>query len=513
MDPGRRLRPLLHRWNSRWRTAENLLIQREGNSWICLNEPLARTGSNPASVDPLRSPVGTLLDPGTRPVRSLVEGTDSRGVPVMAVGRAVPGTPCLILTRIETAEALRGVIHEAQRFLAGGLSVIVVAGLGVGLLWRQRQHGLITRQLELEQARNDAAQRLGCLTQRAHDAILLFDPAMRLVEFNETARRWYGYEPDQFLRLTAPDIRAPEARPGTSTDFASASAEQGLTFETLHRRRDGSVFPVEVSSGPVVLEGRPHVISIVRDISQRRAHEAEIERLGRLYQLVSRVNQILVRTESRPLLFDAICRVLVAHAGVRAAWIHWLDPDTGTLVRAALAGDLGAAHADATDRRFADGQPACSQALRNGRTCVCNDLPGDPPPGGTRELAIRSGFQSCISLPLHVDDLVTGSLTVVASERNFFGTHETALLEEAAANVCFSLQVFDIEADQSPAAIRANLEGVQVLGGIAFETRHRHGHGHSATSASAPAPSACAAIPTSLRSGGTSPRPRRPPGN
>jgi PAS domain S-box-containing protein len=94
----------------------------------------------------------------------------------------------------------------------------------------------------------------------------------RILEANPAATEAYGYSREELLRLSIQDLRAP----GTE-EFADAQMEQadrgGVLFETNHRRRDGSVFPVEVSSRGTTLDGVRALVSVVRDITDRRRAE------------------------------------------------------------------------------------------------------------------------------------------------------------------------------------------------------------------------------------------------
>ncbi len=69
----------------------------------------------------------------------------------------------------------------------------------------------------------------------------------RILEANRAAEHVYGYPRDELLRLSIHDLRAEETTDLTGDQMATA-ASHGILFETLHRRRDGSIFPVEVSS-------------------------------------------------------------------------------------------------------------------------------------------------------------------------------------------------------------------------------------------------------------------------
>src|SRR5436309_3250176 len=77
--------------------------------------------------------------------------------------------------------------------------------------------------------------------------------------------------------MTHDRTRPVATRPRRSRAGARAHAE-GLTFETVHRRKDGSTFPVEVSSRGAEVAGERLLLSLIRDISERRRSEEELRR-------------------------------------------------------------------------------------------------------------------------------------------------------------------------------------------------------------------------------------------
>jgi two-component system sensor histidine kinase/response regulator len=146
--------------------------------------------------------------------------------------------------------------------------------------------------------RSDALERYRLLADMATDAIIFMRRSDAwIVEANDAAGSLYGYSHDEMLHLTGYDLRTPEA---------SRSADQqipkdkpfSLNFETEHRRKDGSVFPVEISMQSSYLKGTHMVVSIIRDISERR--EAEATTRSALHQATeaSRLKSEFVATMS-----------------------------------------------------------------------------------------------------------------------------------------------------------------------------------------------------------------------
>lgn len=111
------------------------------------------------------------------------------------------------------------------------------------------------------------------------DAIFLIDEQFRFNYVNATACRTLGYHREELLTMTPLDID-----PDVTPDFLRTCRQDtavGITniFETRHRRKDGSVFPVEISVAGFVDDGAPFMLAVVRDITERKRAEAENRRL------------------------------------------------------------------------------------------------------------------------------------------------------------------------------------------------------------------------------------------
>jgi PAS domain S-box-containing protein len=96
----------------------------------------------------------------------------------------------------------------------------------------------------------------------------------RILEANEAATKAYGYGREQLLTMTVHQLRAPETLELIPDQMEEADVH-GILLETVHRRSDGSTFPVEISSRGETIGGTRTLISVVRDITERkRAEEA-----------------------------------------------------------------------------------------------------------------------------------------------------------------------------------------------------------------------------------------------
>jgi PAS domain S-box-containing protein len=123
----------------------------------------------------------------------------------------------------------------------------------------------------------DALRRFELLANNSRDIILFMNrDDGRLLEANMAAIGAYGYGREELLERTIHDLRADKTRELTSVQMAEAASE-GILFETVHRRKDGSTFSVEVSSQGAQIGQQQTLISVIRDITERKIAEEALK--------------------------------------------------------------------------------------------------------------------------------------------------------------------------------------------------------------------------------------------
>ena len=111
------------------------------------------------------------------------------------------------------------------------------------------------------------------LFETVSDAIMIFDAETReFLDANDAVSFIYGYSKDEFLKLRHTDITdEPEKSHGSI--IKTVSGEVSRISLRYHKRKDGTIFPVEISTGAFKLDDRQIVCGVVRDISERKAVE------------------------------------------------------------------------------------------------------------------------------------------------------------------------------------------------------------------------------------------------
>jgi PAS domain S-box-containing protein len=128
-----------------------------------------------------------------------------------------------------------------------------------------------------------ALDRYRLLAEHTADIVLFFQHDGRIVDANAAAVAAYGYSREELLTLRLGDLRDSSTLPLLAEQMRQAD-EQGIVFETIHRRKSGESFPVEVSSRGTELEGRRVLLSIIRDITHRRRIELATHELAAIVE-------------------------------------------------------------------------------------------------------------------------------------------------------------------------------------------------------------------------------------
>lgn len=151
--------------------------------------------------------------------------------------------------------------------------------------------------------RNQLTERLQkykVLAEKANDAMLFVDKEGNILEVNDAAIKIYGYTYEEFTKISVFDLRHAKKDEKVMEQMLKADVS-GIIFETVHYLKDGTPIPVEVSSQGTLIGDRRILLSIVRNISDRKKAEKEILYLSYHDQLTGLFNRRFYEEEIRRL--------------------------------------------------------------------------------------------------------------------------------------------------------------------------------------------------------------------
>ncbi len=482
VDPRSNLFPEILKWPTPTRTGRLCLARREGTAVWMIGMKFRNSGAEPEEKLIGASQAASPFVKAVALQEGSLEGLDYEGRRVSGVVRRLPvdagilgnapGAPpaeTVMVALMDESEAFAPL--RRNQFLltvASGL-LILLCGAGVGWIWRHQVLHSYRQQLAAEQQRRALIGHYDYLTRFANDAVFLVDGNGTVVQANERASDYYGYSQEEIIGMNVRNFRAP----GTQEDYERArrqlEKQQHALFESMAVRKDGSVFPIELSVRVMEVEGVHYRQSIVRDIAERRRASAQIDRLNRLYAVLSRCGQAIVKAQDESALFQEVVNVAVDSGRFCIAAIGAVDPAGSNLVAHAgpAVGYLDAIPAVPGDSN-SSGSPGRSAGQSD--IFVCNDLWRESEPqtqdvAAAIEAARKFNVRSLLRAPLWRGGRLAGELRLYSSEPDIFNDEEIGLATEVAENLSFALESIGSRQKQQnvEAELRTNRERLELV--------------------------------------------------
>ncbi|MHA1600711.1 MAG: ATP-binding protein [Alphaproteobacteria bacterium] len=337
------------------------------------------------------------------------------------------------------------ILRNIRNFALAGLAtlLVVIGGLCGAFVWRNiRERDQELQEIINSRERVIAAEQSISALHRQNQMILnaagegIFGLDLRgCTDFiNPAGARMIGWSPEELIGKRPHDIMHHTRSDGSPYDFADCPTGQAIRrgqphtiSDEVYWRKDGTSFPVEYTSTPIVSEdgGVTGAVVVFRDITEhkqeemaQRARSKVLERLASGAEL-GEVLTVIIQTveEVRP---DLGCSILL------------LDKETQTLHLGA-APSLPAAYNDAIDGlAIGPDVGCCGTAVHSGERVITSDISTDPKWAPFRDLAAEAGLQACWSEPIGSREEILGTFAVYYSEYHTPDQAEIDLLHTAA---------------------------------------------------------------------------------
>jgi PAS domain S-box-containing protein len=272
IDPAEILYPLLSLWPSADETGEALLFHRDGQEIVYLNQPKfaenSRLVMRRQAGDPKLAEAMALVG-----ILQTIDAVDYRNTPVVASMRKIPETPWFLLAKLDRQEVLTQLREQTDLVLILIIFIILGVGSVFAFQWWNQQLNYYREKYETELERMAIVKHFDYILKYANDIIFLADSKLNIVEANDKAVDTYLYTRDELIGMPVASLRTRTERPRLNEDVGRIDREGTSTFETIHQRKDGTTFPIEVSARKIDIEGISYYQTISRDITERKLNE------------------------------------------------------------------------------------------------------------------------------------------------------------------------------------------------------------------------------------------------
>ena len=277
------------------------------------------------------------------------------------------------------------------------------------------------------------------------------NPQGQLIDVNDGACRSLGYSREELIGKHVWDLDHnydPASRPQAWQKLKDSGVR---IFEAHHCRKDGTIFPVEVTSNYVSFDDKELSFSFAQDITEKKEKERQALFLTQIYAALFHTNQALWESRTEKDLFENICRVAVDYGGMAMAWIGREDEATD-LIKVEASYGSGREYLDGLKISWKDdgsgAQGPSATAFREGRSIFIQDFVTDPMTAPWHDRAKPFGWGASAALSVLRGGKSHAVVSYYHHEKNSFSKEVIELLTEVARDIGHALDRFDLEVEK-----------------------------------------------------------------
>ncbi|HOW51989.1 MAG TPA: PAS domain S-box protein [bacterium] len=282
VDPNEFLYPLIQSWPEQSISAETLLVRRDGDEVVFLNELRLKKGT----ALNLRIPISRFDIPAVRAVRGeegIIEGLDYRGVPVLSALKQIPASSWYMVAKIDSAEAFSAWRFRAGVIIGGLCLVVYIIFSLMGFFWHIQRGKQYKELLELEKKEREGEEYFRATFEQSGVGVSQVAFGGRFMKVNPRFCEIVGYSSEELLQKSFPEITHPDDRAADKI-YIQKILEGGKAVSSREKRyirKDGSIVWSNVTVTVVRdASGAPsYFLPVVEDISSRKDLELAREEL------------------------------------------------------------------------------------------------------------------------------------------------------------------------------------------------------------------------------------------
>ncbi|MFC2079653.1 diguanylate cyclase [Candidatus Bipolaricaulota bacterium] len=340
-------------------------------------------------------------------IKSFVPIREREGLSEIFSGLAVASEPSMNESHVLTKDGRELLVEWHGRTVANKDGALE-SFFGVGID--------ITERRQVEQSLKEREEQYKSIFESVTDAVLVFNLQGEIVEANPIACEMYDYSEDELIGLSAAEIVSADYFHGFKNFKRRIRDGGSFVTDSVNLRKDGTEFDIEMHGAGFIYRGAPHLLSVVRDITERQQATMALQQARRK---IEQLHEVARQLESCGSEDDVYSTTVAAAEKILSFSMCTLDIVEGRkLLIKATSDELPP---DTSRESSLDEGGLAAETYRSRRTTVFGSSAEAPQSAAPT----RSDFRSGISAP--ISDI--GVFQVASTEENAFSTEDVRLLE------------------------------------------------------------------------------------
>ena len=302
----------------------------------------------------------------------------------------------------------------------------------VALRWMLRD---LSESARTEQALRERDYHYRTLFDNAGDAIFIHNLTGRFLEVNRVACEFLGYTREELLRMTPADLSVPELVAKLPVLKVQLQHEDHVCFEMVVRRRDDTTLPMELNSRLIDYAGGPAVLSIARDITERKRGEEALARWAAQLALLSDVGRQIAGILGVEQVLERAAQLVHNTFGYHHVALFIFDRERRELEMKAIAGEF--VRLFPPNHRVPLDRGMVGWAGEHGRRLLAADVEAEPHYVNFYPDLIPT--RSELSVPIRSGDRTIGVLDIQSPRLNAFDESDVKVMEILADQIAVAI--------------------------------------------------------------------------
>ncbi len=290
---------------------------------------------------------------------------------------------------------------------------------------------------------------LEMIPQISSEGFWLLNEKQETIDVNNSLCRMLGYSKNEILGRQPIEFATEEGAGTLKKTTTMIRSTDHRKYEIPLRHKSGKIVYTIFTATTIRNEkgDAAYSFAFVTDITENKKNELKISKLNRLYSVLYKTNEAILRFRDSKSLFDFVCNISTYEGLFKMVWVGMVNDEGNAIIPVSSAGIIDG-YLDNLYVPVSENLDGCrpeGSAFRERATNYSNDIENDSSMIPWARESLKNDFKSVAAIPLFLDSEPVGTVNFYSTESNFFNIEIITLLETLARDLSFAIKSSEME--------------------------------------------------------------------